>query len=110
MAPDLKEYDQEQVRLMEEMCIVIDENDNRIGADSKKTCKLLYTINKEGKKNLLYIITIKVISCPTSAVVYYIVPLVSSYSILKIDFCFNKEQAKRLLFLTCGQILAALIH
>jgi hypothetical protein len=39
MAPDLKNYDEEQVRLMEEMCIVIDENDNRIGADSKKTCK-----------------------------------------------------------------------
>jgi hypothetical protein len=44
MAPDLKEYDEEQVRLMEEMCIVVDENDNRIGADSKKTCKFLYSI------------------------------------------------------------------
>jgi isopentenyl-diphosphate delta-isomerase len=41
MAPDLKEYDEEQVRLMEEMCIVVDENDVRIGADSKKTCKCL---------------------------------------------------------------------
>jgi isopentenyl-diphosphate delta-isomerase len=41
MVPDLCEYDEEQVRLMEEMCIVIDENDNRIGADSKKTCKIL---------------------------------------------------------------------
>lgn len=39
MAPDLKEYDEEQVRLMEEMCIVVDENDVRVGADSKKTCK-----------------------------------------------------------------------
>ncbi|EIE88881.1 hypothetical protein G6F57_006873 [Rhizopus arrhizus] len=45
MAPDLKEYDQEQVRLMEEMCIVIDENDKRIGADSKKTCHLMSNIN-----------------------------------------------------------------
>ncbi|KAG1055714.1 hypothetical protein G6F46_001325 [Rhizopus delemar] len=45
MAPDLKEYDQEQVRLMEEMCIVIDENDNRIGADSKKTCHLMSNIS-----------------------------------------------------------------
>jgi isopentenyl-diphosphate delta-isomerase len=52
MAPDLKEYDQEQVRLMEEMCIVIDENDKRIGADSKKTCKLLHT-NKEGKTHFI---------------------------------------------------------
>lgn len=40
MAPDLKEYDEEQVRLMEEMCIVVDENDKRIGADTKKACKL----------------------------------------------------------------------
>jgi isopentenyl-diphosphate delta-isomerase len=39
MVPDLQEYDEEQVRLMEEMCIVIDENDKRIGAESKKTCK-----------------------------------------------------------------------
>lgn len=38
MAPDLKEYDEEQARLMAEMCILVDENDNRIGADSKKTC------------------------------------------------------------------------
>ncbi|CAO3612816.1 unnamed protein product [Cunninghamella blakesleeana] len=45
MAPDLKEYDEEQVRLMAEMCIVIDENDKRIGADSKKTCHLMDNIN-----------------------------------------------------------------
>ncbi|KAI7892073.1 isopentenyl pyrophosphate isomerase [Mucor mucedo] len=44
MAPDLKEYDEEQVRLMEEMCIVVDENDKRIGADSKKTCHLMSNI------------------------------------------------------------------
>jgi hypothetical protein len=41
MTPDLDNYDEEQVRLMEEMCIVIDKDDNRIGADSKKTCKQL---------------------------------------------------------------------
>ncbi|KAI8891283.1 isopentenyl pyrophosphate isomerase [Backusella circina FSU 941] len=45
MAPDLKEYDEEQVRLMEEMCILVDENDKRIGADSKKTCHLMTNIN-----------------------------------------------------------------
>jgi isopentenyl-diphosphate delta-isomerase len=39
MAVDLQNYDEEQVRLMEEMCIVIDKNDKRIGAESKKTCK-----------------------------------------------------------------------
>ncbi|KAI9265358.1 isopentenyl pyrophosphate isomerase [Helicostylum pulchrum] len=44
MAPDLKEYDEEQVRLMEEMCILVDENDKNIGADSKKTCHLMSNI------------------------------------------------------------------
>jgi hypothetical protein len=38
---DLSNYDDEQVKLMEEMCIVIDRDDKRIGADSKKTCRLL---------------------------------------------------------------------
>ncbi|KAI8343888.1 isopentenyl pyrophosphate isomerase [Chlamydoabsidia padenii] len=46
MVTNLQEYDEEQVRLMEEMCIVIDENDKRIGADSKKTCHLMENINK----------------------------------------------------------------
>jgi hypothetical protein len=46
---NLSEYDAEQVRLMEERCIIIDENDRRIGAESKKACKyplllLLYSL------------------------------------------------------------------
>ncbi|OZJ03833.1 hypothetical protein BZG36_04308 [Bifiguratus adelaidae] len=44
--PQLSEYDEEQVRLMAEMCIVVDPQDNRIGADSKKTCHLMTNINK----------------------------------------------------------------
>ncbi|CDS09682.1 hypothetical protein LRAMOSA02359 [Lichtheimia ramosa] len=46
MVVDLAQYDEEQARLMEEMCIVIDENDNRVGADSKKTCHLMENINQ----------------------------------------------------------------
>ncbi|KAI8139376.1 isopentenyl-diphosphate delta-isomerase [Fennellomyces sp. T-0311] len=46
MAPDLSQYDEEQVRLMEEMCIVVDENDNKIGADTKKVCHLMENIHK----------------------------------------------------------------
>ncbi|KAL0075857.1 isopentenyl pyrophosphate dimethylallyl [Phycomyces blakesleeanus] len=45
MAPDLKNYDEEQARLMEEMCIIIDKDDKPIGADSKKTCHLMDNIN-----------------------------------------------------------------
>ena len=35
---DLDGYDEEQVRLMEEVCIVLDNDDNPIGSGSKKTC------------------------------------------------------------------------
>ncbi|KAF9403648.1 hypothetical protein BGZ94_004547, partial [Podila epigama] len=33
---DLSAYDDEQVKLMEEMCIVLDRDDKRIGANTKK--------------------------------------------------------------------------
>lgn len=35
---DLSAYDPEQSRLMQERCILVDENDNAIGAVDKKTC------------------------------------------------------------------------
>lgn len=37
---DLEGYDEEQVRLMDEVCIVLDNEDRPIGSASKKTCKL----------------------------------------------------------------------
>jgi isopentenyl-diphosphate delta-isomerase len=37
---DLDSYDEEQVRLMEERCILITPNDEAYGEDSKKTCAL----------------------------------------------------------------------
>lgn len=43
---DLSEYDPEQSKLMDERCIVVDENDNAIGALDKKTCHLMQNINK----------------------------------------------------------------
>ncbi|KAI7879934.1 isopentenyl-diphosphate delta-isomerase [Lichtheimia hyalospora FSU 10163] len=46
MVVDLGQYDEEQARLMEEMCIIVDENDNRIGAESKKTCHMMENINQ----------------------------------------------------------------
>lgn len=36
---DLAGYDDEQVRLMDEVCIVVDEDDKPIGSASKKTCE-----------------------------------------------------------------------
>lgn len=35
---DLEGYDEEQIRLMDEVCIVLDEDDNPIGSASKKVC------------------------------------------------------------------------
>lgn len=35
---DLAGYDEEQIRLMDEVCIVLDEDDNPIGSASKKIC------------------------------------------------------------------------
>ena len=35
---DLSGYDAEQSRLMDERCILVDEQDNAIGAMDKKTC------------------------------------------------------------------------
>lgn len=35
---DLSKYDPEQSRLMDERCILVDENDRALGAADKKTC------------------------------------------------------------------------
>lgn len=39
---DLSNYDPEQSRLMDERCILVDENDNAIGAVDKKTCNFSF--------------------------------------------------------------------
>ena len=38
--PGLQGYDEEQVRMMKEDCIVVDDNDNIIGSDSKVNCHI----------------------------------------------------------------------
>lgn len=43
---DLSNYDPEQSRLMDERCILVDEQDNAIGPMDKKTCHLMENINK----------------------------------------------------------------
>jgi hypothetical protein len=43
---DLSGYDDEQIRLMDEVCIVLDENDKPIGSASKKICHLMTNIDK----------------------------------------------------------------
>ncbi|KAJ9623249.1 isopentenyl-diphosphate delta-isomerase idi1 [Taxawa tesnikishii (nom. ined.)] len=43
---DLEGYDEEQIRLMDEVCIVLDEDDMPIGSASKKVCHLMENIDK----------------------------------------------------------------
>ncbi|KAF7193890.1 Isopentenyl-diphosphate Delta-isomerase [Pseudocercospora fuligena] len=43
---DLAGYDEEQIRLMDEVCIVLDNDDLPIGSASKKVCHLMENINK----------------------------------------------------------------
>ncbi|THH03830.1 hypothetical protein EW145_g5974 [Phellinidium pouzarii] len=43
---DLAGYDAEQSRLMDERCILVDEQDQPVGAADKKTCHLMENINK----------------------------------------------------------------
>ncbi|MCJ1433342.1 isopentenyl-diphosphate delta-isomerase idi1 [Xylographa pallens] len=42
---DLEGYDEEQIRLMDEVCIVLDKDDKPIGSASKKVCHLMTNIN-----------------------------------------------------------------
>ncbi|KAJ4341318.1 isopentenyl-diphosphate delta-isomerase idi1 [Ascochyta clinopodiicola] len=39
-------YDEEQIKLMDEVCIVLDDDDKPIGSASKKVCHLMENINK----------------------------------------------------------------
>ncbi|KAK3669555.1 isopentenyl-diphosphate delta-isomerase idi1 [Recurvomyces mirabilis] len=43
---DMKGYDEEQIRLMDEVCIVLDDQDQPIGSASKKVCHLMENINR----------------------------------------------------------------
>lgn len=42
---DLAGYDEEQIKLMDEVCIVLDRDDRAIASASKKTCHLMSNIN-----------------------------------------------------------------
>lgn len=48
---DLAGYDEEQIRLMDEVCIVLDEDDKPIGSASKKTCK--FAFHRIGQREFL---------------------------------------------------------
>ena len=43
---ELKKYDQTQVNLFNEKCILVDQNDKPLGPETKKNCHLIENINK----------------------------------------------------------------
>ena len=53
----LEGHDEEQIRLMDEVCIVTDENDLPIGTASKKLCK--WKKRKKKKNNINAIDTVR---------------------------------------------------
>ena len=46
---ELQGYDEEQIRLMDEVCIVLDNNDIPIGSATKKLCKWLQRDSSIGR-------------------------------------------------------------
>lgn len=44
--PCLKNLDPQQIKFLDEECILVDENDNAIGTASKKECHLMANIRK----------------------------------------------------------------
>lgn len=44
----LREMDETQIKLMEEECILVDDQDRKIGSSSKKICHMLENINNGG--------------------------------------------------------------
>ena len=54
---DLSQYDPEQSRLMDERCILVDEQDNAIGAMDKKTCMTIILTSVGYVYSLLHKVT-----------------------------------------------------
>jgi hypothetical protein len=87
---DMEGYDEEQIRLMDEVCIVLDENDLPIATGSKKLC--MYFVFALAKTNSN---VVKVISWRTSIKDSSTGHSLSSSSIRRIGcFCSN-ERRKR---------------
>ena len=53
---ELAGYDEEQIRLMDEVCIVLDKDDNPIGSASKKVCK--FPMSSRSKPHSMSMLTV----------------------------------------------------
>jgi hypothetical protein len=100
----MEEYDEEQVRLMEERCILVNEKDEAYGEDSKKTCTFLFSFS--GKRYLIAQAT----SCLISTTGCYTEHSRCFYSGRRTgDCCCSNERPIKSRSPICGQTLAARI-
>lgn len=60
--------DEKQVQLLSEMCILIDENDHKTGADTKKNCHLNSNIDKGLTASSLRLFFL----CPWGCFLYFV--------------------------------------
>src|SRR6266404_6545233 len=104
---DLSGYDAEQTRLMSERCIVVDEQDNAIGALDKKTC-VCYCILSLG---LVSTKRHQATSWKTLGRVSYIAHFPPLFSVLPtVNSCCSSVHRRRFHSLICGQTRAARTH
>jgi hypothetical protein len=105
---DLSSYDPEQSKLMDEKCILVDEDDNAIGAMDKKTCKQL--LQPLFLKVHNFVSNHKVILWKISTKACFIVHSQHLCSDLLTVICScSKEHRRKSHFLICGPTPVALI-
>ena len=56
---DLSGYDEEQIRLMEEVCIVVDREDKVVGQGSKKECMLIDVFKTNARRSFVTFGTVR---------------------------------------------------
>lgn len=96
--------DEKQVQLLSEMCILIDENDRKIGADTKKNCHLNSNIDKGSHLSLpcpeifLYFSYLYLVANCLFRQVYYTGHSASSFLTVKRSCCSSRGPTPKSLF------------
>lgn len=105
--------DEKQVQLLSEMCILIDENDHKIGADTKKNCHLNSNIDKGSHLSRPCLEMFSVFSYRYLIAnclfrqVCYTEHSASSFSTVKRSCCYSRGLTPKSLFQVGKQILKA---
>jgi hypothetical protein len=102
-------YDEEQIRLMDEVCIVLDNNDIPIGSATKKLCQCTQHLGK-GQFIDRALTREQATSWRTSIEASSTVPSRSFSSTRRTDFYYNSARPRRSRSQTCGPIHAVRIR